>query len=543
MPSWIRHALAIAALILGAWLGHRSLSLPAPARADAAGFSAERAMADIRVIAQAPHSVWDQPSLVPVREHITRRLASMGLPVSVRDYPEVTDRFGHRYPLRNLSAALPGRSGTSILLVAHYDSSPKKRPAEAEGSRGAADDGYGVATLLEIAQVLTRTGEPLQNGVRFLFTDAEETGLLGARAEMEANLAAYRDVNLVINVEARGVKGPAVMFETGRDNLASLGLYREAGRPFAYSFAVDVYRRMPNGTDLTEFIARGFAGLNFAVLDDLSYYHTPRDNPDNVSAGSLQHFGEQILPVVRAYARGAAYGRREAFVSRQDAVYFSWLPGTFYCWSRRADGILNAGLALACLVYAFWTFARGGAKVGPSFRWFLLWLGLAAGALGLGLGISYLVSLLTGIRWRLTYMPNVPLERPITWLLLLGVAATAYALAARSAKQGRSGFAPILGALALNLLVLGAMALVLPGGTFLFSMPLLASLAALVLAQRLRFAPVALAAPVLILSLFVPVLHLIALALTFGALGGVLLVAAFPLALAGAVAGGVGADA
>jgi hypothetical protein len=538
----MRHALAVAALLLGAWLGLRCLSLPAPARADAAGFSAERALADIRVIAQAPHSVWDQASLVPVRDHILHRLTSMGLPVSVKAFPPVTDRYGHTYPLRNLSAASPGRSGSSILLVAHYDSSPKKRPAEAEGSRGAADDGYGVATLLEIAQVLTRSGEPLQNGVRFLFTDAEETGLLGARAEMEQNLAAYQDVNLVVNVEARGVKGPAVMFETGRNNLATLGLYRAAGRPFGYSFAVDVYRRMPNGTDLTAFIAKDFAGLNFAVLDDLSYYHTPRDNPDNVSPASLQHFGEQILPVVRAYARGAAYGRREAFVSRQDAVYFSWLPGTFLAWSRKVDGLLNFALALGCLVYAFWHFARGTARVGASCRWFFLWAGLPLGALGLGLITSRLASVITGIPWRATYMPNVPFERPITWILILALAVTAYGLAAGSARRGQSGFAPILGAMGLNLLMLGVMGVVLPGGTFLFSMPLLAALAALVLARLLRFPPMVLAAPVFILSLFVPVLHLIALALTFGALGGVLLAAAFPLALAGALLGGFGAD-
>jgi hypothetical protein len=44
---------------------------------------------------------------------------------------------------------------------------------------GASDDGSGVAALLETARALA-IGTPLRNDVIFLFTDAEEVGLLGA---------------------------------------------------------------------------------------------------------------------------------------------------------------------------------------------------------------------------------------------------------------------------------------------------------------------------------------------------------------------------
>jgi len=531
-----KHFLPLVALAIGILLGLLALALPAPARLDSVGFSAQRARADIDRIARAPHSAWDQGSLIPVRDHIRERLSGLGLSVSTMRYAEVTDAYGHRYPLENISASIPGKSGSSLLLVSHYDSAPKKRSGETKSSRGAADDGYGVATMLEIAGLLAGSKAPLENGVRFLFTDAEETGLRGAHAEMEQNLAAYADVNLVINLEARGVKGPVVMFETGKHNLATIRLFEKAHRPFGYSFAAEVYRKMPNSTDLSKFIQKGFAGLNFAVLDDLSYYHAPRDNPDNLSLASLQHYGEQILPMIQAYSGDARFSGKEAFLSTEDRVYFAWLPGLFFAWSATWDKLLCLGLALAFLVWAGWMIAKGRAKFGSSLLWLVAWLGVAAGGLGIGLGVSFLVSMFSGIAWRITYMPNVPQDRLITWGLVLGLALASYALAGRKAKQGKGDRSPLIGAMGVNLVLLAVMRFLLPGGTFLCSVPLLVALVAVVLADLAKCQPIALAGVVFALSLFVPVLHIFSLALTFGALGIVLLLAAFPLALAASLA-------
>ncbi|HLO66379.1 MAG TPA: M28 family peptidase [Holophaga sp.] len=510
---------ALAALLLGGILGLLSLRPPRPAPVTAAGFSALRAKAHIDAIAQHPHPVWDQASLEPVRAYLRTSLEGLGLPVEVIRHEPVTDRQGHRYPLVNLAAAIPGRSGRSILLVAHYDSAPLPG-----GSLGAADDGFGVATLLELARLMARERN-LENGVRFLFTDAEETGLLGAIAELKERPEAYRDVELVVNLEARGVRGPAVMFETGARNLEAIRLYRKAHRPFAYSFAVDVYRRMPNGTDLTVFLKKGYQGLNFAVLDDLAAYHMPLDAPGQISLASLQHYGEQVLPVVRAFATDPAFARPGALQARQDAVYFSWVPGVFLAWSKGLDRVLCWLVVAACLVFAATERGRGRLRLGAAFRWALVWLVLAFLALGAGLGTSWLAGKATGIRWRFAYMPGVPGETWITWALLLGLGALAFLLARRSRDRS-----PLGGALLLNLLWLALVAVKVPGGTFLVSVPLLAVLATQVAGRALR--PLAVLGPVLIVSLYVPVLHLVGLALTFGALGLVLFVAAFPVVLA-----------
>ena len=55
--------------------------------------------------------------------------------------------------------------GLTTLINAHFDS--------VQGSPGGADDGVGVACMLEIAKKLA-TGPPLKNPVVFLFNGAEE---------------------------------------------------------------------------------------------------------------------------------------------------------------------------------------------------------------------------------------------------------------------------------------------------------------------------------------------------------------------------------
>ena len=80
---------------------------------------------------------------------------------------------------------------------------------------------------------------------------------------------------------------------------------------------------MPNGSDFSEFKKMGLQGINFAVLNSLDYYHTPKDNYENVSDTSLQHYGEQILPVVEEFVYNADYGEEGYLDSNEDAIFFT----------------------------------------------------------------------------------------------------------------------------------------------------------------------------------------------------------------------------
>lgn len=70
--------------------------------------------------------------------------------------------------VRNIVAVRKGREGgPAVMLTAHYDSVP--------GSAAAADDGAGVAAMLDIADLLA-TRAPLRHDVVLLFADGEESG-------------------------------------------------------------------------------------------------------------------------------------------------------------------------------------------------------------------------------------------------------------------------------------------------------------------------------------------------------------------------------
>src|SRR5262245_12501236 len=170
-------------------------------------FASGRAMKHIKEIAVRPHPVGSAEHST-VRDYILKELAGLGVNPETQRSLVVTQQRGGSYGsavIQNLIGRLAGVDGKQAgLLACHYDSAPT--------SPGASDDGSGVAALLEVLRAL-KSGPPLKNDLLFLFTDAEEIGMLGARAFMDEHPSA-REVAVVMNFEARGIGGPAIMFET-----------------------------------------------------------------------------------------------------------------------------------------------------------------------------------------------------------------------------------------------------------------------------------------------------------------------------------------
>jgi uncharacterized membrane protein len=188
--------------------------------------------------------------------------------------------------VHNIHARIPGSAPTGhVLLVAHYDSVPR--------GPGAADDGAGVAAILEIARAIT-SGSPPRNDIDIVLTDAEEPWLLGAQAFVSADrLDPQRSV--VLNLEARGTSGPALMFESSSDNATVIPALANAQHPIAGSGWEACYQLLPNDTDFTVFRDAGFAGMNFSLAEGSARYHTPEDSPANLDHASLQHMGSTAL--------------------------------------------------------------------------------------------------------------------------------------------------------------------------------------------------------------------------------------------------------
>jgi hypothetical protein len=140
-----------------------------------------------------------------------------------------------------------------------------------------------------------------------------------------------------------------VMFETHRDAGPMISALRRAGALHgASSLMPDLYRRLPNDTDLTEALKAGKLGLNFAFFGGEAHYHQPTDTPANLDLGAVQHIGDQSLEAARVLVDAPTLPARGP-----DTVYGDLLGGPILQYPPWAGWIIlaacGAGLAVAAL--------------------------------------------------------------------------------------------------------------------------------------------------------------------------------------------------
>ena len=268
-------------------------ALPEGARVDE--FSAARARKNVETIARVPHPA-GSPENAVVRDYILQQLHQLGVEASVERLTSFSRESAVAYRggvVENIIGRIPGSANTKALLLScHYDS-------VVEGP-GAGDDGHAVAVLLETARAL-RSGPPLRNDILLLFTDAEEPAMMGGEAFMTQS-AHRAEPGLALNFDVRGVRGPALMFETSQPDGALIPEFaRAAPYPRASSAFHHVYERMPVNTDFTYFRLKGLGGFNFAFIEGGEFYHTSEDNLARLDDRSVQHQGSYSLSLARHF--------------------------------------------------------------------------------------------------------------------------------------------------------------------------------------------------------------------------------------------------
>jgi hypothetical protein len=251
------------------------------------------------------------------RNYLIDQLRLYGFDVRVQETDAVRADRGTTARVANIIAFKAGQHREAIGLVAHYDSVP-------EGP-GAADDGLGAAVLLEAARVLS--AKPNRNySLLVLLTDGEELDLMGAAAavtdpEIKERLQAY------LNVEAIGSAAPTVLFESGPNALPLLRAWsRGAPQPRGGSYAIEIYKRLPNDTDFTMLRGASIPGLNFAAIGDGYAYHTSRDTPDRLTNEALRHTGETVVGTLDTLDAGELPARGEvaATMNAESPRYFDF---------------------------------------------------------------------------------------------------------------------------------------------------------------------------------------------------------------------------
>ncbi len=386
------------------------------------GFSAQRVADDLRVISKEPHSIQHPKERKVLRDFLFHRLQQMGGKAQVFEYDTIPSKIGGKFSYSNVYAEfaspLPD-SSSYILLVAHYDSRFRQKVGkDTVYSFGAADDGYGLGVILELVGLALDYRDEWKQGIKVLFTDAEEHNLDGMRSAWQENREIFNGVNLMVNIDARGVKGPALLFETSPGNEKVLDLYSYAKRPQGFSLTTFVYKLLPNNTDFS-IVKDTIPGMNFAVVDNLKYYHTDLDNYSNISLKSVQHYGDQLEPVMYEYLTGEEYGVSNAFVGEKDVVFFGLPLLGLFVFSKTGYLILNIAV-FALFAFVLYMYTRYKMiPVQGILRAFLHVLAFAAVSVGLGILGAFILAKYNGFKFDMLNLKYIPYDNQILLTVLL----------------------------------------------------------------------------------------------------------------------------
>jgi len=417
--GWALAALLCAALCLVAWRE----APPAPRGTDAplGEFSAVRAAAtwDALPGASSPHHS-GSPAHAALGAALTAHLAELGLEAR-RDAAlharERADGLRIVAPVANIVALLRGTGPADaplFVLSTHYDS--------VASGPGASDAGIGCAALLECARALVeraKQGERLPHDVLFLFSDGEEVDLVGA-ARFAAHDPLAPRVGLILNLEARGTSGLARVFRASGPRAELLDFYaRCAPRPSTTSFALEVFRRLPNDTDVSVYQTQGMSALDAAIIGGVARYHTPLDDAEHRDPSALQHHGETALALAAGW-RGEGAVRAAPGAMDEDSLAFGDVLGLHVV--RLGGGSVLPLALLALAACAFCARRAAGLAVASA-------LATLVAACLAALACTGLVALLAW--WHDDHEPWLA----HSWAWTVGLGALAYGLGALCARR------------------------------------------------------------------------------------------------------------
>ncbi len=396
------------ALLFIGFMAAGSVLQPPPVRQtnSATQFDTRAALARLERILgdETPHPV-DSPAQDAVRDRLLAEIQALGLEPQVRDaftcVPTPNGQAISCARVRNIIFQIGPEQGPAVLAAAHYDSVP--------AAPGAADDGLGTAVLLEVARLLR--DQTLQRRIIFLISDGEEPGLIGA-ASFANDDPLMQSVEALVNVEARGTRGPVVFFESNQPNADAIAAFAGAPRPIANSVMADVYALLPNSTDVSALTRDGLDVINLALLDGVEDYHTSQDSLASLDASSVQHAGDVALHSIQTLAARA---------DRDDATEIVYADIASIAFISAPRLVVQIALGISALIAfaAFW-------RTGRDNRWRSLSAPLlaliVAGAVSYGAGFA-----LSLIRPGESYAWAHP-EPARAWCVLFALFAIAFAL-------------------------------------------------------------------------------------------------------------------
>jgi hypothetical protein len=271
------------------------------------------------------------PAISIAAEHYNRiaRMLAKNIPVTIA--ADIRNTFYPNPEVFNVVGEIPGtdKAAEVVLLGGHIDTW--------HSATGAADDGVGVAAMMEAVRILEATGVPLRRTVRVGFWEGEEQGLIGSREYVAAHYGFRQPLpNPPQGAQPAaggpppgvrgGPQGPlvkkpdydkfSVYFNIDNGTGALRGIYlqgndaagpifREWMEPFRSLGMTTVTIRNTGGTDHQSFDAVGLPGFQF-IQDEIEYngvtHHSNMDTYERLQPGDVK----KMATIVAGFAYLAA---------------------------------------------------------------------------------------------------------------------------------------------------------------------------------------------------------------------------------------------
>ncbi len=140
------------------------------------------------------------------------------------------------------------------------------------------------------------------------------------------------------------------LFQTSPGDAGLIELYANGVSHYATSsISGEIYKYMPNDTDLTPVLAAGLPSVNFAFIGDVAAYHTPLDRRENLDPRSVQQQGDNMLAMADGLRQAAPAQLKSGGLIYLD-ILGRWLPRLPLAWALPLSVLALAIIAIAGLL-------------------------------------------------------------------------------------------------------------------------------------------------------------------------------------------------
>lgn len=251
------------------------------------------------------------PQIDQAAEYIAGKFAEAGLEPGADDgsffqiWQEIVGQDMKNSDLKNVIGILPGTNpdfkDQSVVVSAHYDHLGLGWPDVREGNEGkvhygADDNASGVAVMLELAKVISQSGNPERTIVFVAFT-GEEAGLKGSRYFVK-NYKKYPPAKAIgmLNFDTVGRLGENKIHVIGSSS-ASEWKHIAMGVGYVTGITYELISQDLDASDQVSFIESGVPGIQLFAGPNEDY-HKPTDTVDKIDGPGLIKFaifGNEII--------------------------------------------------------------------------------------------------------------------------------------------------------------------------------------------------------------------------------------------------------